>query len=199
MRLRLALSAAALLLATMPAFAAGLSGMGANIFGNYFNFAKANLSDHPVTSIRAGKLAITLQRTKLRDLQKAFGGTIQTDGGATWLCYHDGDAASWFISNALGGQEFVMMVAVEATSRKPAECEAPGAAFATPVLNVPGLGAKSADLKTSLGVAASGSKLAFRADKPGGYTDKAQYLGYVLKSGVVTGLGVGETSIPTTH
>jgi hypothetical protein len=199
MRLRLVLTAAALLLAATPAVAAGLSGMGANIFGNYFNFAKANLPDHPVTRISAGKLAITLQRTRLRDLQKAFGGTIQTGGGATWLCYHTGDAASWFISNALGGQEFVMMVALEATSRKPAECEAPNAAFATPGLNVPGLGGKAADIKAALGVAASGSTLAFRADKPGGYTDKAQYLGYVLKSGVVTGLGVGETSIPTAH
>ena len=38
-----------------------------------------------------------------------------------------------------------------------------------------------------------------RHDRAGGYADIAQYIGYVLKSGKVTGIGVGETSVPTAH
>jgi hypothetical protein len=173
--------------------------MGANIFGNYFNFKKANLAEHPVTKITVGSVAVDLQRTRLRDLQKAFGGTIQQTSDATWLCYHAGDTNSWFISNALGGQEFVMMVAVEASSKTPGDCEPAGDKFKPPVFNVPGLGAGSADLKAHFGAAGSGSKVSYRADKPGGYSDNAQYLGYSLRSGTVVGIGVGETSIPTAH
>jgi len=78
-----------------------------------------------------------------------------------------------------------------------------GAATSVPALTVaaavgPGVGAKLADLKAHFG-AASGSKVSYRSDRPGGYSDIAQYLGYMLKGGTVTGIGVGETSIPTTH
>lgn len=187
----------ALALAT-PAAAAGLSGMGAAIYGNGFNFKKANLDKTPVNAITVGKLKIGLQTTKMKDIQKAFGGTLQSNGEATWLCYHTADTNSWFISNAFGGQEFVMMVAVEANSRTPADCEAASEKFSLPVFDVPSVGAKLAELKAQFG-AASGSRIAYRADRAGGYSDIAQYLGYVLNGGTVTGIGVGETSIPTTH
>ncbi len=198
MRVKLAgLLLAALALAT-PVQAAGLSGMGAAIYGNAFSFKKANLQKAPVDKIVVGKLVVGLQTTKMKDIQKAFGGTIQSTGEATWLCYHAADTNSWFISNAFGGQEFVMMVAVEANSKMPGDCEAPNAKFAPPVFDVPGVGAKLADLKAHFG-AASGSKIAYRADRPGGYSDIAQYLGYMLKGGTVSAFGVGETSIPTEH
>lgn len=196
------IKSAAILLAALavatPGQAAGLSGMGAAIFGNSFDFKQANLDTPPVGSIKAGELAVGLQTTRLAEVQKAFGGTVRSDGEATWLCYHAADTNSWFISNAFGGQEFVMMVAVEASSRTPADCEPAPDGFAPPVLDVPGLGAKLADLKAHFG-AARGSKIAYRADRPGGYADIAQYLGYVLKGGTVSGIGVGETSIPTSH
>ena len=198
MRIKLAgLVLAALAFAT-PVEAAGLSGMGAAIYGNSFGFKKANLDKAPVNKIVAGKLTVGLQTTKMKEVQKAFGGTLQSTGEATWLCYHTDDTNTWFISNAFGGQEFVMMVAVEANSKMPGDCEAPNAKFAPPVFDVPGIGAKLAELKAHFG-AANGSRVAYRADRPGGYSDIAQYLGYVLKSGTVTGIGVGETSIPTTH
>lgn len=181
--------------------AAGLSGMGANIFGNYFKFPKANIDETPIKKITVGKLGVVLQQTRLKDLQKAFGGTIQSAGEATWLCYHTDDANSWFISNPLGGQEFVMMVAVQvATDAIPADCEAASAKFSTPDFGAPSLGAKTADLKAAFGATpGSGGKIAYRHDGPGGYADNAQYLGYMMKGGVVVGLGVGETSIPTVH
>jgi hypothetical protein len=197
MRIKLAVALLAALALSTPVQAAGLSGMGAAIFGNSFNFKKANLDKAPVNSIKAGKLNIGLQTTKLRDVQRAFGGTLQSNGDATWLCYHAADTNTWFISNAFGGQEFVMMVAVEANTKTPGDCEA-SESFTPPVFDVPGIGSKLADLKAHFG-AANGSKIAYRADRPGGYSDIAQYLGYQLKGGTVSGIGVGETSIPTAH
>ncbi len=198
MRVKYILPLVAVLALATPVYAAGLSGMGSMIFGNGFNFKKANLEKAPVNEITAGKLNIGLQTTKMRDIQKTFGGTLQTNGDGTWVCYHKDDTNTWFISNAFGGQEFVMMVAVEVNSSTPGDCEAPNDKFSIPTFDVPSIGAKLADLKSHFG-AASGSKVAYRADRPGGYSDIAQYLGYVLKGGTVTGIGVGETSIPTTH
>lgn len=202
MRLKLAAAALVLILAATTAHAAGLSGMGANIFGNAFNFARANLQQAPVAAIAVGGFEVKLQSTRLVELQKRFGGTIMRSGdgagGATWLCYHTGNANTWFLSNALGGQEFVMMVAVEASSRMPADCEPAAETFTLPDFGIPGLGATTAELKAAFG-AASGNKIAYRADRPGGYADIAQYIGYLMKGGKVAGLGVGETSVPTQH
>lgn len=198
----LAVAGLALMLGATAVHAAKLSGMGANLFGNYFNFAKANLEKAPVSAIDVAGFKVKLQGTKLAEVQKRFGGTIQTagegSGQATWLCYHSGNANTWFMSNALGGQEFVMMVAIEASSRMPPDCEPASEKFAIPNLGIPGLGATTADLKATFG-AASGSKIAYRSDRPGGYADIAQYIGYMLKSGKVAGVGVGETSVPTAH
>ena len=101
MRLKLAATALAIVLAaTAAAEAAKLSGMGANIFGSYFNFAKANLPKAPVATITVGGLKVKLQGTKLAEIQKRFGGTLQKSGdgasGASWLCYHAGGANTWF-------------------------------------------------------------------------------------------------------
>ena len=201
MQLKL-LAATIVLIATVAtvdaAQAQKLSGMGANIFGNYFNFAKANLPQAPVSTIAVGRLKVKLQSTRLADIRKRFGGTIMAAGDATWLCYHTGNTNTWFLSNALGGQEFVMMVAVEASTKMPADCEPASDGFAIPDFGIPGLGAPAAELKATFG-AASGSKITYRNDRPGGYADIAQYIGYVMKGGKVAGIGVGETSIPTAH
>ncbi|WP_069910146.1 hypothetical protein [Devosia insulae] len=193
---------AALVLAAVPASAAGLDGMGKAIFGNSFNFSKANLEKAPVKAIGVGKLTVQLQRTKLKDVQKAFGGTIQRGGDgagrADWLCYGAEGANVWFISNALGGYEFVMMVAAEAASKPSKSCDAAPAGLSAPNFGIPGLGASTAELKATFG-AASGNKIAYRSDRPGGYSDIAQYIGYVIKSGKVAGIGIGETSVQTAH
>jgi hypothetical protein len=201
MNLRLAALCLALAAVVTPVSAAQLGGMGAAIYGNSFNFSKANLEKAPVRQITVGKLGVTLQRTKLRDVQKAFGGTLQTAGEgasrADWLCYAADGANVWFISNALGGYEFVMMVAAEAGAAAKG-CDAAPAGLSSPDFGIPGLGASTADLKATFG-AASGNKLAYRNDRPGGYTNVAQYIGYVLKGGKVAGIGVGETSVATEH
>lgn len=198
MRLRTALATLISLAAIGSASAQELSGIGANLFGNYFSFAKANLEAAPVSEIVVGGLEVKLQSTKLADLQKRFGGTIMSAGDATWICYHADDANTWFMSNALGGQEFVMMVAVEAASKMPNGCEEASDSFALPDMGIPGLGAATAGLKETFG-AASGNKISYRHDRPGGYADIAQYIGYMIKSGKVAAYGVGETSVPTAH
>jgi hypothetical protein len=195
MRIALAAAAAALLFAT-AAHGAGLTGMGKNLFGNYFAFNKANIASAPVSTITVGGLKVKLQSTRLKDVTRKFGGEITTDGDATWVCYFNGEANSWFISNALGGQEFVMIVAVEAAKKAASDCQAAPDGFALPDFGIPGLGASTADLKATFG-SASGSKAAYRHDRPGGYSDTAQYIGYVLKSGKVSGYGAGETQIPS--
>ena len=186
--------------------------MGLNLYGNYFHFgSKPNLPHPMVKTITAGPLRMELQHTKLAQIKKAFGGTIQTQGEnktlVNWLCYHTdggkGGQASdtWFISNILGGGEFVMIVAVQAADpgRMPADCEAAPKNFALPNMGIPGLGASLSDLKAAFG-AASGSSIAYRADAPGadalGTANNAQYIGYILQGGRVVGYGAGETSVP---
>ena len=201
MKLRIAALCLAFAAAVAPASAAQLGGMGQAIYGNSFNFSKANLEKPAVKQITVGKLAITLQRTKLRDVQKVLGGTIQTAGEgagrADWLCYAAEGSNMWFISNALGGYEFVMMVAAE-TGPAAKGCDAAPAGTTAPDFGIPGLGATTADLKATFG-AASGNKIAYRNDRPGGYTNIAQYIGYVITGGKVSGIGVGETSVQTNH
>ena len=185
--------------------------MGANLFGNYFHFGgKPNLPKAMVKGISVGGFRMELQHTKLTQVKKQFGGNIQTQGGAgtlaNWLCYHtdgkNGPASNtWFISNILGGGEFVMIVAVQAADpgRIPSDCEAAPKTFKAPDLGIPGLGATLSDLKAAFG-AASGSTIAYRADEPGadalGTANNAQYIGYLTSGGPVTGYGVGETSVP---
>lgn len=204
MRTRIAVAALALLLAAAPATAASLGGMGAAIHGSAFDFKKANLEAVPVKAIEAGGVRVELQRTKLKDIQKVLGGTVQTAGDgagrADWLCYTGDKATTWFISNALGGFEFVMMAATEATGKPIKTCDAAPEALGIPDYGVPGVGASTAELKAKFGGAAvRGNKLSYRADEPGadalGTANNAQYLGYLLKGGKVVGLGVGETSV----
>jgi hypothetical protein len=214
MRHRLAAAlVASLVLVALPAEAAGLSGIGAQLFGNYFHFGnKPNLPKPKVRSISAGGLKMELQHTKLSAIKKAFGGTIMTQGGAgslaNWLCYHtDGSgkapaANTWFISNTLGGGEFVMIVAVQAAdpAKIPADCVAAPKKFTLPVMGIPGLGASTDDLKKAFGTASGGGQIAYRADEPGadalGTALNAQYIGYLMSGGKVTGYGAGETSVP---
>src|SRR6185437_9429375 len=48
-----------------------------------------------------------LQRTRLEEVQRAFGGTIYEEGRGTgiarWLCYESPQATTWLMSNSLGG------------------------------------------------------------------------------------------------
>ena len=202
----------ALVIATLAALATGsaqadpgrLSGMGANLFGNsFFHFSEATLKTFPVTGVQTGRLHIQLQRTKLADVQKAFGGTLSTEGqgmgAAHWLCYQSPKATTWFMSNMLGGGEFVMMVAVQSGAGG-GSCDTAPAGFAEPQLGIPGLGAPIAELKEKFGAAPLGSHsdVSYRADRPAkdglGTANDAQYIGYVVRGGTVVGFGVGETT-----
>ena len=212
MRLSLTGALLAALALASPAHASGLSGMGANLFGNYFHFgSKPNIAKPMVRSIVAGPVRMELQHTKLAQVKKLFGGTIMTQGDnktlVNWLCYHtDGSgktqaANTWFISNILGGGEFIMIVAVQAASPNqiPGDCQPAPKNFQIPNLGIPGLGASLSDLKGKFG-AASGSTIAYRADEPGadalGTALNAQYIGYLMSGGRVSGFGAGETSVP---
>jgi hypothetical protein len=212
--MRLALAATSLVAALVlaaPVQAAGLSGMGANLFGNYFHFGTPNLKKAPVKAITAGGMHMELQHTQLSAIKKQFGGQIRSQGSgngiANWLCYHTDKGQpsnTWFISNALGGGDFMMIVAVEAAREGdvPGDCDAAPAKFTAPNLGIPGLGASSPELKAAFG-AVSGSKLAYRADAPAadalGTANTAQYIGYLLSGGRVSAYGAGETAVNAVH
>jgi len=181
-----------------------LGGMGANLFGNsFFHFGNVNLKGFPVGDIRAGKVRVDLQHTRLTDVQRAYGGTIFEEGegmgAARWLCYRGADATTWFMSNILGGNEFIMMVAVQAGAAT-GSCDAAPAGFTVPELGIPGIGAPIGQLKSTFGSASIGghSDVSYRADRPAkdglGTANDAQYIGYVVRGGTVVGVGVGETT-----
>jgi hypothetical protein len=213
--MRLAFSAAfiAALALAAPAHAAGLSGIGADLFGNYFHFPnKSNIAKPAVRTITAGPLHMQLQHTKLEQIKRFFGGTIRSQGSekslANWLCYHtDGSgkapaANTWFISNILGGGEFVMIVAEQVANpgQIPGDCDPAPKNFQLPDLGIPGLGSSSSQLRSTFGMASMGGAIAYRADAPGadalGTANNAQYIGYLMSGGRVAAFGAGETSVP---
>jgi hypothetical protein len=213
MRLGAAFIAIVASLCGSPALAEGgrLDGLGANLFGNsFFHFGAANLKSPQVSTIVVGRMRVELQHTKLAEIQRAFGGSIQQEGDGTglahWLCYVTGGigggaAKVWFMSNSLGGGEFIMMIAAQAVSSHESEdCDTAPAGFAIPQMGIPSLGATTTDLKAHFGSASVGSHsdISYRSDRPArdglGTATDAQYLGYVVSHGVVTGVGVGETS-----
>ena len=201
---------ASMLLAT-PALADGLSGMGANLFGNYFHFPRPNLDRPKVKSITVGPMRLSLQHTRLSDIRAVFGGTIMTQGSdkslASWLCYQTDDKKgqatdTWFISNVLGGGEFVMIVAVQVAPMggMPADCTAAPAKFAPPNMGIPGIGASSSDLDRAFGASGFGNQITYRADEPGadalGTSTNAHYIAYMMSGDHGVGDGAGETSVP---
>ena len=196
---------ASLLTGTAEADPGRLGGMGANLFGSsYFHFGVPNLKAPPVSTISVGHLRVTLQRTRLADVQRVYGGTIFEAGGgmgaARWLCYEAPQATTWFMSNSLGGGEFIMMVAVEAGPAA-GTCDVAPHNFEVPNMGIPGLGASTAQLKQRFGSAIIGSHsdVSYRSDRPAkdglGTAMDAQYIGYMVRGGQVVGVGVGETTV----
>lgn len=72
---------------------------------------KASIPKEMITTLRVGKLSITLEETPLRDVARHFGGTVGSRGDASealqWLCLHGSDAggrwALWLESSEMGG------------------------------------------------------------------------------------------------
>ncbi|MDB5531365.1 MAG: hypothetical protein JWR51_4468 [Devosia sp.] len=113
------------------------------------------LPAQPVSTITAGKLTVTLEKTRLEDVQVAFGGTIQNDGeagnGITWLCYAAADATLWF--SAFTGDGTVSQVTSEADTTHAATsgCSQAPAALTVIDYGIPGLGAPLADFTAKFG------------------------------------------------
>ncbi len=181
-----------------------LAGIGAALFGNsFFHFGQPNLKTFPVSAIQAGRVRIDLQHTRLADVQRAYGGAIYAEGQgmqtARWLCYQGPQSSTWFMSNMLGGGEFIMMVATQAGPAG-GSCDTAPAGFSAPQMGIPGLGASVSDLRSHFGLAQVGSHsdVSYRVDRPArdglGTANDAQYIGYVVRGSTVVGVGVGETT-----
>jgi hypothetical protein len=129
---------------------------------------KVPLNKPLFTRIMAGSLAITLEKTTLADIAKAFGGETRHHGDAgdatTWLCFAglDGKGASslfWFVSDEMGGDEHaVMRLAQEPnpSGRRPEGCAAAPGNLKDIDFGVPGIGARMSDVTAQFGAATPG-------------------------------------------
>ena len=160
------------------------------------------LPTRPVSTVAAGNLAVTLERTRLEDVQAAFGGTIQNDGedgnGVTWLCYAASDATLWF--SAFGGDGTVSQVTSEADTSHAATsgCSQAPAGLTTIDYGIPALGAPLADITVKFGKV---------DDDVGLYSYSStvtspespdfrifQYLIVIAPAGTISGITVGQST-----
>jgi len=196
MRRILVAALASLVLGTVAkAEGARLTGLPAALLGgDAAEGTQHELPTPPITSITAGKLAITLGQTSLADVAAAFGGTIAkaADGpeAASWLCYaldsSAGPAYAWFVSNGDDAGGKVNLVGANLQSEEAAKenCPPPSAAMALD-LSVPGLGASEADLETRFGIVDPRAGFVAYSSQQG---DKIQNVNYLIRNGKVAGL-----------
>jgi hypothetical protein len=77
----IAMLASALTIGAAQADPGHLGGLGASLFGDsFFHFSAQNLKSFPISSIRAGRVRIELQHTRLTEVQRAYGGKIYEQG-----------------------------------------------------------------------------------------------------------------------
>lgn len=162
------------------------------------------------TTITAGGLPVTLERTTLADVAAAFGGTVSEGGtGAarvSWLCYAGtvpaGASVFWFVSSAAaeGGAQPVTTVAVEPQGAGgPGTCPPAPEALTGIDAGIPGPGTPLADLRKALGVATPGPvghvhyAVVFPAEAAGARTQ--QTVVYTGARGKVTGLALSAATV----
>lgn len=109
----------------------------------------------PVSAITAGKLTVTLEKTRLDDVQATFGGTVRNDGeggnGITWLCYATVDATLWFSAFTDDGSVTQVTVDADTSHAAASGCGPAPAGLTTIDYGIPGIGAPLADLTARFG------------------------------------------------
>ncbi|MCX5493137.1 hypothetical protein OSH11_00305 [Kaistia dalseonensis] len=147
-----------------PAFADGprLTGLPAKLLsGDAAQLTTHEVPTPPVSSIKAGPLAVELEVTTLADVQKQFGGTISnaTDGGVSvdWVCYviqrTSGAGHIWFLSDGrIGGPDHVVtMVASDFDLSEHSGCTDAPASLTAIDYSVPGLLTSESDVVARFG------------------------------------------------
>lgn len=139
---------------------------------------------------QAGSLKIVLEKTRLFDVQHAFGGTIQHEGDAggssEWLCYagpdaHGAPAVFWFLSGEMGGaEESILSLAQQPNpdGKVPDGCSAAPNDLKTIDVGVPAVGATLRDVISHFGPA--------KPDANGNFHYAASYPSSSLKDFTVT-------------
>ena len=160
------------------------------------------LPDQSISTIAAGDLTVTLEKTRLEELQSAFGGTVHHDedagNGVTWLCYVTEDATLWF--SAYGDKTTVSQVASEADTSHAATsgCSRAPIGLATLDYGIAGLGAPLMDLTVKFGTEADDVGLysySSTATSPKSRDfQTSQYVIVAAPTGTITGIAVGQAT-----
>ena len=163
--------------------------------------AKA-LPTQPVSTIAAGKLTVTLEKTRLEEVQAAFGGMVQDDGeagnGITWLCYAAADATLWF--SAFTGDGTVSQVTSDADTAHAASsgCSRAPAGLTTIDYGILGLGAPLAGITTRFGTVEDDVGLYSYSSKVTSPESPDfqifQYVVVTAPAGRISGITVGQTT-----
>jgi hypothetical protein len=161
-----------------------------------------------------GAMSLVFEKTRLDDLQKAFGGTLHAQGdagnGVTWLCFTQHAATKadtpktvWFTSTnemADTGYTLSMVVVQNVDAAKVSGCATAPAALSFPSFGVPALGVSLNDLKQKFGSARRDRQgnVYFNSTRPtndGSGMSIYQSAGYfVNKKGVVTGFALSQVT-----
>ena len=160
------------------------------------------LAAPPVSTIAAGKLTVTLEMTRLEEVQSAFGGTVQNDGetgnGITWLCYAAADATLWF--SAFTGDGTVSQVTSDADTSHAATsgCSQAPAGLTTIDYGIPGLGTPLAEFTARFGtvdddVGLYGYSSTITSPEHPDFR-MFQYVVVTAPEGTISGITVGQTT-----
>lgn len=146
-------------------------------------------------TVTVNSTQIVFEKTTLEDIQKQFGGSIQTRGDSkiflSWVCYNvpfgDHFSRVWFVSNgeADGPRHLLTMVSAEETKKKLATCSDGDPSLAAWKIPVPGLRQTSAELMKDFKASTNDGVIRYfhetSKDSAGG--SSLQSLVYLLKGG----------------
>lgn len=163
MKIVAALALAGACLAANPAAAADprLTGFADTVFSGTTGESAPLVTADFAAGLTLGANPLVFEKTRLDDLQAAWGGTLHAQGdggsGVAWLCYtqharHKTDTPRtvWFTStNATpgAGHALGMVVIENDDAAKAGDCATAPKAFAFPTVGVPGVGASLGDIK----------------------------------------------------
>ena len=154
------------------------------------------------STLKTDILDVSLEKTTLDDVVKAFGGKIRTRGdkaaSVSWVCYEveigNHYTHEWFIADGGTGEgkHILTTLAGEESDDAMSGCEIGPKELMNVKLPVPALDKSNKDLEAAFGVAVSNGIIRYahagRSDQDG--RAKLQFLVYRLKEGHITGIAL---------
>lgn len=200
--------------APAPEAAPKLSNFADLVFDGFVGENAPELSADFAAGLTLGTLPLQLEKTRLSDIEAAFGGQQHSQGdpanGATWLCYTqhartklDTPKTVWFIADdktAAPGQTLTLIVVEDVDAGKVSGCLTAPKTFTWPAFGVPTIGATLPDIEAKLGPSPKDRQgnVYYTSTRPlsdGSGKSVYQTLGYVLnRKGAVLGLSLSQVT-----